>query len=191
MTGRREQRREEKAPRARHRVTRPEVNAGTGSSWMCPGRRCEQLSAGLCFCESHCDNMIMVRTLNLKGNKSQLRSHWGSTQALWQLRAWSASGSEEAAMPKSKAELDTDLFWTRPLIRPVHCPDVPGCCCFGKRQNLSIHLVWLQGLVKSPQKGEHSPLKVVSPTDGTAISTGEKYLVLKALPERFVPSRRL
>lgn len=52
----------------------------------------------------------MFWMLNLKGNKSQLQSHLGSTQALQQLRTWFASGFEEAAIPKTKAEEDTNCY---------------------------------------------------------------------------------
>lgn len=61
------------------------VNTRTGFPWMCPGHRCQQLSARLRFWESRCDNLNMFWMLNFKGNKSQLQSHLGSAQAVGQL----------------------------------------------------------------------------------------------------------
>lgn len=89
-------------------------------------------------------------------------------------------------MPKARAEEGTDLSWLRASIQPLQCSDVPGSR-FGKRQNLSIHLagqVWLRGLIKSLQEGEHWEWSQPHPEEGW-------HPVPKALPDRFVPSRRL
>lgn len=151
---------------------------------MCPGHRCEQLSARLRFWEPHCDNLDVFWMLNFKGNKSQLQSHLGSAQAIRQLGFGLREEQRKQRCPKPEqrealpALLDADP--TTPVLR----------CSWLLLQEKAepFHPLGRSGLSpwadKSLQEGARWERSQLHTEQGWQP-------VPKALPETFVPSRRL
>jgi len=145
---------------------------------MCPGHRRKQLSARLCFCEPHCDNLSMFWMLNLKGNKSQLQSQLGSTQALGLCVLGLRLDQRQQQCPKPKQR-------KTPTVTPDEAvdPTSPAFRCpwllLLRERVKPFHPLSRSGLATGtdqiPAGGERSPLTALSPgTAGRASSTGER-----------------